>query len=128
MYVTRFYFVTLAITFALVIICSVLSLTASACTSAKGFLFSLMSFFVIWDLLEIFSGRLYVDIDISEEKHPKCHYLSEVWKAVFPVLIIISGASAILDYLYAIPGLAVTALVGAACGLILLPVSALTAK
>lgn len=128
MYVTRFYFVTLAITFALVIICSVLSLTASISASTMSFLFSVMTFFLLWSLLEIFTGKFYADIDISEEKHPKCSYLSMAWIAIFPVLVILSGASAILDYLYAIPGLAVTALVGAACGLILLPVSALTAK
>lgn len=128
MYVIRFYFVTLAITFALVVIFAVLSLTASISASTMSFLFGIMTFFLLWSLLEIFTGKLYADIDISEEKHPKCSYLSMAWIAVFPVLVILSGASAILDYLYAIPGLAVTALVGAACGLILLPVSALTAK
>ena len=128
MYITRFYFVTLALTFALVVICSILSLTASISASTMSFLFGVMTFFLLWSLLEIFTGKLYADIDISEDMHPKCSYLSMAWIAVFPVLVIISGASAILDCLYAIPGLAVTALVGAACGLILLPVSALTAK
>lgn len=93
-----------------------------------NFLFSLMSFFVVWDLLEIFSGRLYVDVDISGEKRSNCRYLTNAWTAVFPVLIVISGASAILDYLYAIPGLSVTAIVGSALGLVLLLVSALSAK
>lgn len=128
MYVSRYYFVSLAIVFALVLLCSCLSMSASASTSTKNFLFSLMSFFVVWDLLEIFSGRLYVDVDISSEKRPKCCYLTNAWTAVFPVLIVISGASAILDYLYAIPGLAVTAIVGSALGLVLLLVSALSAK
>lgn len=128
MYVSRYYFVSLAIVFALVLLCSCLSMSASASTSTMNFLFSLMSFFVVWDLLEIFSGRLYVDVDISGEKRPNCRYLTNAWTAVFPVLIVISGASAILDYLYAIPGLAVTAIVGSALGLVLLLVSALSAK
>ena len=129
MCVSRYYFVSLAIVFALVLLCSCLSMSASASTSTMNFLFSLMSFFVVWDLLEIFSGRLYVDVDISSEKRrPNCRYLTNAWTAVFPVLIVISGASAILDYLYAIPGLSVTAIVGSALGLVLLLVSALSAK